>query len=54
VLGQITGKDVADRLPASLAAAVVAAMKGAAVVRVHDVKATKDALAVVAAIATTA
>jgi dihydropteroate synthase len=54
VLGQITGKDVADRLPASLAAAVIAAMKGAAVVRVHDVKATRDALAVVAAIATTA
>lgn len=50
VLGQITGKDVVDRLPASLAAAVVAAMKGAAVVRVHDVKATKDALAVVSAI----
>lgn len=50
VLGQITGSDVAGRLPASLAAAVVAAMKGAAVVRVHDVKATKDALAVVAAI----
>jgi len=50
VLGQITGNDVADRLPASLAAAVVAAMKGAAVVRVHDVKATRDALAVVAAI----
>ncbi len=53
VLGQITGNDVADRLPASLAAAVVAAMKGAAVVRVHDVKATKDALAVVSAISAT-
>jgi len=53
VLGQITGNDVADRLPASLAAAVVAAMKGAAVVRVHDVKATRDALAVVSAISAT-
>jgi dihydropteroate synthase len=51
ILGQITGNSVSDRLPASLAAAVVAAMKGAAVVRVHDVQATKDALAVVSAIA---
>jgi dihydropteroate synthase len=51
ILGQITGNSVTDRLPASLAAAVVAAMKGAAVLRVHDVRATKDALAVVSAIA---
>jgi dihydropteroate synthase len=50
VLGQITGNSVEERLPPSIAAAVVAAMKGAAVIRVHDVKATRDALAVVAAI----
>jgi len=50
VLGKITGNRIEDRLPASLAAAVVAAMKGARILRVHDVKATKDALAVVAAI----
>ncbi|HEY3327612.1 MAG TPA: dihydropteroate synthase [Novimethylophilus sp.] len=50
VLGHITGNRVEDRLPPSIAAAVVAVMKGAGVVRVHDVKATKDALAVVAAI----
>jgi dihydropteroate synthase len=50
VLGNITGNRVEDRLPASIAAAVVAAMKGAAVVRVHDVKATVDALRVVSVV----
>ncbi len=50
ILGQITGNSVADRLPASLAAAVIAAMKGAAVVRVHDVRVTREALAVVSAV----
>lgn len=50
ILGQITGNAVADRLPASLAAAVMAALSGAAIVRVHDVKATRDALAVVQAV----
>ena len=50
VLGQITGTSVEDRLPSSIAAAVVAAMKGARVIRVHDVKATKEALAVAAAV----
>ena len=50
VLGQITGSSVEERLPASIAAAVVAAMKGAKILRVHDVKATKDALAVVTAV----
>ena len=47
VLGQVTGGNVEDRLPASLAAAVIAAMKGAKILRVHDVKATVDALKVV-------
>lgn len=50
VLGQITGNTVEERLPASIAAAVVAVMKGAAVVRVHDVKATREALAVLQAV----
>lgn len=50
VLGQITGNDVDARLHASLAAAVIAAMKGASILRVHDVKATCDALKVVAAV----
>lgn len=50
VLGQITGADVYVRLHASLAASVISAMKGARIVRVHDVKATADALKVAAAI----
>jgi len=50
VLGKLTGNRIEDRLPASLAAAVVAAMNGARILRVHDVKATKDALSVVAAV----
>jgi dihydropteroate synthase len=33
-----------------LSAAVIAAMKGAAIIRVHDVKPTVDALKVVAAV----
>jgi dihydropteroate synthase len=50
VLGQVTGNDVDARLYASLSAAVIAAMKGAKILRVHDVKATVDALKVVAAV----
>lgn len=50
VLGKLTGGDESDRLHASVAASVVSVMKGAHVVRVHDVKATVDALKVVAAI----
>ncbi|MGY1806946.1 dihydropteroate synthase [Blastococcus sp. SYSU D00669] len=50
VLGQLTGRAVGERLPASLAAAVVAAQRGAAVLRVHDVAATRDALAVLDAV----
>jgi dihydropteroate synthase len=50
VLGQITGSSVEERLPASVAAAVVAALKGAKILRVHDVKATVDALNVVSAV----
>lgn len=47
MLGQILGGNaVSDRLPASLAAALWAAAQGAAVVRVHDVRATAEALRV--------
>jgi dihydropteroate synthase len=46
MLGQVTGRPVADRLSASVAAALVAVQRGAAIVRVHDVAATRDALAV--------
>jgi dihydropteroate synthase len=50
VLGQVTGNDVDARLYASIAASVIAAMKGAKILRVHDVKATVEALKVVSAI----
>ena len=48
VLGQMTGNDVDARLHSSIAANVIAAMKGAKILRVHDVKATVEALKVVA------
>ncbi|MDX1914337.1 MAG: dihydropteroate synthase [Methylophilus sp.] len=50
VLGQVTGHDVDARLYASVAAAVIAVMRGARIVRVHDVRATVEALKVVMAI----
>jgi dihydropteroate synthase len=37
-------------LPASIAVATIAAMKGASVIRVHDVRETMDAVRVVAAL----
>jgi dihydropteroate synthase len=49
-LGELTGRDVGERLPASIAAAVIAVMKGATIVRVHDVRETVDALRVAAAV----
>jgi dihydropteroate synthase len=49
-LGTATGgADACDRLEASVAAAVVAAVRGAELVRAHDVRPTVRALAVVAA-----
>jgi dihydropteroate synthase len=50
MLGEITGRPVTERLAASIVAAVLAVQKGAGIVRVHDVAATKDALAVLAAL----
>lgn len=49
-LGAITGRKAEDRLAASLAAALLAAQRGARIVRVHDVAATRDALDVLAAL----
>jgi dihydropteroate synthase len=46
MLGAITGQDAHHRLPASLAAALIAAQQGAAIIRVHDVRATVDVLKV--------
>ena len=51
MLGQITGRErAADRVAASVAAAMLAADRGAAIVRVHDVAETVDALKVRAAV----
>jgi len=50
MLGAITGRNVEERLPASLAAATICAMKGASVVRVHDVRETVDVVKMAAAI----
>jgi dihydropteroate synthase len=49
-LGEITGRSVDERMPASLAAALCAVARGAAIVRVHDVRATVDALKVWSAV----
>lgn len=46
VLGKLTGRKVTERLSASVTAALAAVSKGARIVRVHDVAATRDALAV--------
>jgi dihydropteroate synthase len=45
-LGALTGRTVGARMPASIGAALVAVAKGAAIVRVHDVAETVDALEV--------
>ena len=49
-LGSLTGRDVDERMPAGLAAAVLAVERGANIVRTHDVGPTVDALAVATAI----
>jgi dihydropteroate synthase len=49
-LGELTGRDVDGRLPGSISAAVVAVMKGAQIIRAHDVRETVDALKVVNAV----
>jgi dihydropteroate synthase len=49
-LGRITGRPAEERLAGSVAAALIAVQRGARIVRVHDVAATRDALAVLAAV----
>ena len=46
MLGTMTGREVGQRMPASIAAALLAAQRGARILRVHDVAETRDALAV--------
>jgi len=48
-LGAVTGRPVGERLAASLAAALLAVQHGARILRVHDVKETRDALTVMQA-----
>jgi dihydropteroate synthase len=50
VLGRITDREVADRSYSSVAAALLAVQRGAMILRVHDVRATRDALAIYEAI----
>jgi dihydropteroate synthase len=49
-LGTITGRPVGERLAASLSAALLAVQHGATILRVHDVRETRDALAVMQAL----
>ena len=49
-IGRITGRDVGERMAGSVAAALAAVARGAAIVRVHDVRETVDALNVWCAI----
>jgi dihydropteroate synthase len=46
MLGALTGQEAGQRMPASVAAALIAVQRGAKVVRVHDVRATVDAMKV--------
>ena len=50
MIGTLTGRPVTARIAGSLAAAVLAVERGAALVRAHDVAETVDALAVLAAL----
>jgi dihydropteroate synthase len=50
MLGALTGRDVENRLSASLASALLAVQRGANIVRVHDVQATCDVLKIWSAV----
>lgn len=50
MLGELLNRGVEERLPGSLALAMVAAERGAAIIRVHDVAATKDVFTVLDAV----
>ena len=49
-IGDVTGRDVNERLAGTLAANLLAVLHGAGIVRVHDVKETVDTMAVLAQI----
>lgn len=46
MIGELTGREVAERTAGSVAAALLAVQNGASLVRVHDVRETVDALKV--------
>ena len=50
MIGNLLNREVNERLAGSLATAIVAAEQGAAVIRVHDVKETVDALRILQAV----
>jgi len=50
MIGQLTGREMPGRVAGSITAAVVAAGMGVAIVRVHDVAETRDALTVATAL----
>ena len=50
-IGELTGRDAAERVHGSVAAHLIAVQRGARIVRVHDVAATVDALKVWNAVA---
>jgi len=50
MLGALTGLSVTERMVPSVAAAVISAMKGAKILRVHDVKETRQALQIFSAV----
>ena len=50
LIGKLLGREVDERLPASLALAVLAVERGAAIIRTHDVRETSDALAMAMAL----
>ena len=50
-VGKLTGREPGERVYGSVALAVIAALKGAHIIRAHDVAATVDALRVAAAVA---
>ncbi len=50
VIGNLTGREVQDRLYGTLAADIIAVLKGASLIRVHDVKETVDTMAVLSGI----
>ena len=49
-IGQITGKDVENRLAGTLAADIIAVLAGAFMIRVHDVKEAVDSMNVLKAL----